>query len=102
MREHDTPEGFRQATVRRRLDAAGARIDWQLEYLRDEAYTHDNGARPNSAKFAILVVDNRASNPDETLVLANQLKDAGVTLLVVGVGDHVDTGELEGRRKLHV
>jgi len=56
--------------------------------------TTDSGARSGTVKFGILIVDGKCGKRlASTVAEANKAKEAGIKLIVVGVGD-VDQNEL--------
>ncbi|KAL8562359.1 hypothetical protein ACOMHN_066073 [Nucella lapillus] len=52
------------------------------------------GARPASAKLAVIVTDGKATRSADALRKAQELRQKGVTVFVIGVGDEVDKQEL--------
>ena len=54
-----------------------------------------SGGRPDCVKFGILIVDRRhGSNLARTLSEARRARDAGIRLIVIGVGEEPVTSEL--------
>ncbi|KAK7493781.1 hypothetical protein BaRGS_00014922 [Batillaria attramentaria] len=66
-----------------------------LKYAADTAFTAANGARPNAAKIAIVITDGKSSNDAATAQQAQHLRDMGVTVFSIGVGNGPDEAELK-------
>lgn len=66
-----------------------------LLLARLQAFTAASGARNSATKIAIVLTDGQSSLPTETTREANLLKDAGVLVLSIGIGDVVKESELE-------
>lgn len=62
---------------------------------RLQAFTAAHGARGNVTKIAIVFTDGQSSLPTETSREAQLLKDTGVLVLSVGIGDYVTRSELQ-------
>lgn len=88
LKDHDTGKGFRDALDKRRL--VGLRTDRTLEYIRTEGHTRSNGGRSDAVKYAILIIDNRLDNWEQTLDEARRAKDDDIRLIVIGVGERVN------------
>ncbi|XP_076436779.1 uncharacterized protein LOC143276211 [Babylonia areolata] len=52
------------------------------------------GARASSAKVAVLVTDGKATHSADAILKAQELRQTGVTVFVIGVGSAVDKTEL--------
>ena len=52
-------------------------------------------ARPDVARIAIVMTDGESYYPDKTAAAAKRLKDEGVVVFAVGIGDQVNNNELE-------
>ena len=64
---------------------------------RDEFFTRENGSRDGKMKLLILITDgkqNKAAGYRRPDLIADDLRQLGITLLVVGVGAGVDINEL--------
>ena len=56
-----------------------------------------NGDRPNVQNIAVIITDGRSEpDPTRTIPEANNLKQSGVTIIAVGIGNQVDRNELRG------
>ena len=51
--------------------------------------------RPNVARVAIVMTDGESYYPDKTAEAAKKLKDEGVVVFAVGIGDQVNKDELK-------
>merc|ERR1712168_1768272 len=74
------------------------RIDRALRLTQRELVAPENGARPGIVKILILLTDgsqtgdNDAEDPGN---IAEEIRQSGVKILVVGVGSGVDLKELD-------
>lgn len=66
-----------------------------LQYIMSDIFTPAHGARRTAGKVLILITDGQSDDPAGVVTAAAALKDAGVKILTVGVGDKVDKFELE-------
>ncbi|KAI0209761.1 hypothetical protein LSAT2_005535 [Lamellibrachia satsuma] len=92
LNDNDNAEGFLTSLDDRQLSSSRTNI--HLKYMREEGFTSKNGARRNSVKFGVLIVDNKSADRAKTLKQAYVAK-GDVRLVVIGVGDHVDRSELQ-------
>jgi len=67
-----------------------------LEYLREVVFTEGKGMRSASAKIAIVQTDGRSQDTARTLEAAQSLREEGVTIFAIGVGNSVYEYELDG------
>ena len=58
-------------------------------------FTGSRGDRAGHPNRAVLITDGRGDDPDLAVRAASRLKQAGIHLTVVGVGQDVDRSELE-------
>ena len=55
------------------------------------------GDRPTVSNVAVIITDGRSEpDPTQTIPEANLLKQEGVTIIAVGIGNQVDRRELDG------
>ena len=66
-----------------------------LRAMREGSFTAGAGHRENVAKIAILVTNGYSGNATLTSLEAQEIQEAGITLLVVGVGQDLSVEELE-------
>ena len=71
-----------------------ADVHSHIDYIANEM-SLDNGGNVDVLRFGILIIDSRLSNRQKALKQAEAARDAGIHLLVIGVGDYVDDNELE-------
>ena len=67
-----------------------------LSLLISEMFTNEKGDREYVPNFSIIITDGKSGDPDATKTAAQAARDAGITLLSVGVGDGIDFTELVG------
>nr|KAG5712283.1 hypothetical protein BaRGS_023862 [Batillaria attramentaria] len=65
-----------------------------LKFAREYAYAPFHGARDNTYHYAIVMTDGVSDNVNETIAQAALLKQQGVVVMAVGIGDQVDQTEL--------
>ena len=59
-----------------------------LNLLKDEMFTRSSGARPDVENIAVLITDGKATrDQDKMQSAAKYVKEAGIRLFTVGVGD---------------
>ena len=65
--------------------------------MRQLMFTKANGDRPLAPDLAIVITDGVSTyDHEQTIPYANEAKRAGITIIVIGVGDLVDQTELIG------
>ena len=69
----------------------GAALDYVSKYM----FTHRYGSRKDAAHVIILITDGQSTDRHKTLTAAKRVREAGIHLFAVGVGDQVDFRELE-------
>lgn len=69
----------------------GSALDYMVKYM----FTHRYGSRSNAAHVAILITDGKSTDRGKTLKAAERVREAGIHLFAIGVGDQVDFRELE-------
>ena len=65
-----------------------------LALLISEMFTNEKGDRDYVPNFGIIITDGKPGDSDGTKAAAQAARDAGTTLLSVGVGDGIDFTEL--------
>lgn len=84
------------AKIDGRYAAASRGTQQILKYLRKNSFTEDNGARPEAANIAILILDDSSDSLEESIMEATKSRDEeGIHLIVVRVGDKVSAEEAE-------
>ncbi|XP_064631743.1 collagen alpha-3(VI) chain-like [Lineus longissimus] len=67
-----------------------------IAYMRDVMFTAPNGERTGVPNIAIVITDGKSLSMDWTLGDAQAAKDAGITLLALGVSKSVFMDEING------
>ncbi|XP_071109908.1 cartilage matrix protein-like [Haliotis cracherodii] len=65
-----------------------------LQYVTDDMFRLENGARPEAASVIILLTDGKSRFPTVTRVEAERARSKGAHIFAIGVGDEVDEMEL--------
>ncbi|KAK0047864.1 FMRFamide receptor [Biomphalaria pfeifferi] len=65
-----------------------------LDYAHNTAFTTQHGARNNVGKIAIVITDGNSQNHAQTAQAAERLKNSGVKVIAVGVGNRISRAEL--------
>ncbi|GFO24025.1 LOW QUALITY PROTEIN: collagen alpha-5(vi) chain [Plakobranchus ocellatus] len=65
-----------------------------IRKMRQGSFTANAGHRANVPKIAIVVTDGQSNNKALTSSEAQKARDAGITMLAIGVGSGVDDAEL--------
>ena len=65
-----------------------------LDSMRFNMFTVDRGDRPDAADIAIVITDGRSSS--DPIPSADAARNAGIHIIAIGIGDDVDSDELEG------
>nr|KAG5693355.1 hypothetical protein BaRGS_017648 [Batillaria attramentaria] len=71
----------------------GTNTHLALQYAASTGFAASNGARPNAVKMAIVITDGTSSDETATLDKARRLRNMGVSVFAVGVGN-IDRAEL--------
>jgi collagen type VI alpha len=94
LKDHDTQEGFNSALAARQYSSA-ANTNAHIQYIHNTGMATASGGRSDSVKFGLLIIDRaHGSNLARATNEAKKAKDAGIKLIVIGVGDDVVTSEL--------
>lgn len=78
-----------------RYSGGSTHTDSGLSSAKFHFYSH-HGARPNAQKIAIVLTDGMSYSTSRTIDKANQLKNMGVKVISVGIGNSVSKVELNG------
>lgn len=73
------------------------RIDLALTVAKTDMFNSQNGARENVTKVLVLMTDGSQTQTDDItdpLVVAEELRELGIHLFAVGIGDEVNQTEL--------
>lgn len=91
-------EAFKTAVDGIAHEGGRTRIDLALGLARDEMFLVKNGARSNIPKLLILMTDGSQSadrDAQDPAAIAKEIRDMGINVIVIGIGNGVDTTELE-------
>eukprot|EP00794_Sanderia_malayensis_P005383 gene5383-6056_t len=97
LSDYKNVSAFKNAVDRIPLLGHTTRIDKALRLARDELFTSRNGARASIPKLLVLLTDGAQSADADAVdpgVLAKEIRQAGVKLIVIGIGSKVDSKEL--------
>ena len=98
LNEHKDQASFEAAVDRIPLTRGYTRIDKALRVAKDELFAESNGARKSVSKSLVILTDGSqtpvdgAEDPGE---IADELRDEGVNIVVVGIGTQTDPIELD-------
>lgn len=76
-------------------DSGGTNTADAIKYVRIISFSRSY-SRSSVAKIAVIITDGRSNDKSKTLSEARALRNSGVTIISVGVGDGVDASELRG------
>ncbi|XP_041376635.1 collagen alpha-4(VI) chain-like [Gigantopelta aegis] len=65
-----------------------------LAFMVNDSFSAASGAREGVTKIAVVITDGKSNNIAATRTQAKLARDAGITILAVGVGSNVDDTEL--------
>ncbi len=95
--DHETVAGFKTAVDGLRDPTGKTRIDKALKLARDELLTSKHGARENIPKLLVLLTDGSQTDAEGAVPpgdVAAGLRQSGVRLIVIGMGQGVNSKEL--------
>ena len=76
--------------------ADGTNIQSALQLAMTQLlFDTDNGARVKAAKTVLIFVNDKSPNKDLDLLKASQLRRSGVNIVIVAMGNRVDSASLE-------
>jgi collagen type VI alpha len=73
----------------------GTKTALAIKQARIDIFSSSN-SRPGVAKIAVIITDGKSYSKNDTLSEAQVLRNSGVTIFSIGVGDGVDMTELRG------
>ena len=97
LSDHTDINSFNAAVDAIPLMGSITRIDKALRLTQAEMFLESNGARPGLAKILVLLTDgSQTASPDaeDPAAIAAELRNAGINLIVVGMGAGVNPAEL--------
>ncbi len=95
--DHETVADFQKAVDGLPEPTGKTRIDKALKLAKDELLLSKNGARENVPKLLVLLTDGKQTDDADAIDpgnIATELKQSGVRLIVIGIGNEVDDKEL--------
>lgn len=98
LKDHTSLTSFYEAVDKIALMGFTTRIDKALRMTQEEMFTIANGGRPGTGKLSILLTDGsqtKDAGAEDPAVVARELRQEGIRLLVVGIGKGVNPTELE-------
>ena len=93
LSDHLDEENFKEAVDRLPYTRGTATLDNALHVVTSQLLVAQGGARPGLSKIVIVVTsgrENQTRDGDTLGASAKKLQQLGVTVFVMGVGDHVD------------
>ncbi|RUS89867.1 hypothetical protein EGW08_002397 [Elysia chlorotica] len=95
LRQHNDKRSLKSALSSvSSAGGAGSDAGLALRRMREGSYTTSAGHRSNVPKVAILVTSDQSMDRELTSVEAREAKEAGISILAIGVGPEIDEGEL--------
>ncbi|XP_005103717.2 uncharacterized protein LOC101861750 [Aplysia californica] len=91
-----TTRSVRKAVFSIRRENGHTNTALALNYLRRFTFTTQGKSRKEAAKIAIIQTDGNSNSRIKTIEAASRLRAAGVTVFAIGIGDGIDSVELEG------
>ncbi|XP_014854107.1 PREDICTED: collagen alpha-1(XII) chain-like [Poecilia mexicana] len=85
LNSHNNKQSLLQAIDQIRQVGGGTGTGKALDYIRNHSFKPGVGMRPDSKKIVVLITDGEAQ--DKVGIPAKNLKDTGVEVFVIGVGD---------------
>ena len=70
--------------------------DEAIQFARNNMFTAQHGDRADAPNFVIILTDGASADENATLVEARFLKQQGVQVIAIGIGDSINKAELEG------
>lgn len=73
----------------------GANTADALQYMRQQMFSQNSGARPGVPRIGIVITDGSSSNSGEVAIQADNARLDNIGLISVGVGPNMNTAELQ-------
>ncbi len=64
----------------------------------DDIFSPDRGDNSQRDNIVILITDGWSDDPDDTWAEAMRLREAGIHIIVVGIGSSIRPDEIKGKR----
>lgn len=94
LSEYNSAYSLKQRISNIPYDAGGTKTHLALKYARETSFYWY--ARTGVSKIAVVITDGKSNSNPDTLKEAVKLRNSGVIIFSVGVGDGVDRSELRG------
>ena len=97
LKDHSNVMSFNLAVDAIPLMGSVTRIDKALALAQKEIFTISNGARVDLPKILILITNGKQTQHEDTkdpVTLADELRKAGIIIIVVGFGTGINREEL--------
>ena len=97
LSDHDTKEGFNEATDNLPFFGYTTRIDKALRMAQEQLFLDENGARPNKPKLLVLLTDGTQTpypDAEDPAKISEKLRNMGIKVVVIGIGASVNQTEL--------
>ena len=95
LEQHVDKETFMTMSNTAKYVGGGTDTGEALRHLREEGFFGDDvDQRPEATKVIIIVTDGLSISPDTTAREAKLLKNAGVQIFSIGIGEGIDKEEL--------
>lgn len=95
LNEYNSAHSLKQRISNIPYDDGGTNTHLALRYARESSFSYWY-ARSGVSKIAVVITDGKSNSRSETLAEAGKLRNSGVIIFSVGVGDGVDRSELSG------
>lgn len=97
LSDHKNFSTFGKAVDKIPLMGSTTRIDRALRLSQNELFSLSNGARPGVPKLMVILTDGSQTNDidaEDPSLVADEIRRAGIRVLVIGIGDGVNPEEL--------
>lgn len=95
LNEHATQASVLDAINKIQYSDGETYTDLGLNFVRNNVLQANHGARPNVAKYVIVLTDGRSNDNSKTVQAAMALHNVpNVTVIAIGIGNAIDVNEL--------
>ena len=98
LKDHIDINSFNAAVDAIPLMGHQTRIDKALRLSQKELFAPENGGRPTLPEVLILITDGKQTKADgaeDPSVVTNEMRKAGIHIIVIGIGSGTDQKELD-------
>lgn len=99
FKDHLRTSTFNDAVDKLPFDGGHTRIDKALRLAQRDMFTHDSGARIGVNRVLLLLTDGSQTwvgGSEDPITVAEEIRNSGIHIMVIGIGDEVDVNELKG------